>query len=96
MRPTREEKDLFMESEAMHNCVRIYSRAVTNGSTRIYFLRRKKAPGTSNGTIEVRGNGLFQAKGFANSRLEQPAQDFIRKWCSIKHLRIMTHDIAKK
>lgn len=93
--PPREKKDLFMESEAMHNCVRIYSRAVTNESCMIFFLRKKEKPNTSYGTIEVRGNGLFQAKGFANSRLEQPAQDFIRKWCAIKHLRIMTRDIEK-
>ena len=92
--PPIEKKDLFMESEAMHNCVRIYSPAVMRGSCKIYFLRRKEKPGTSYGTIEVRGNTLVQAKGFANSRLEQPAQDFIRKWCAAKHLNIRTRDIA--
>ena len=91
--PPKEKKDLFMESEAMHNCVRIYSSAVVRGSCMIYFLRRKEKPGTSYGTIEVRGNTLVQAKGFANSRLEQPAQDFIRKWCATKHLDIRTRDI---
>lgn len=92
--PPIEKKDLFMESEAMHNCVRIYSPAVMRGSCKIYFLRRKEKPGTSYGTIEVRGNTLVQAKGFANSRLEQPAQDFIRKWCAAKHLSIRTRDIS--
>lgn len=91
--PPREKKDLFMESEAMHNCVRIYSPAVVRGSCMIYFLRRKEKSRTSYGTIEVRGNTLVQAKGFANSRLEQPAQDFIRKWCAAKHLQIRTRDI---
>ncbi|MBE6002122.1 MAG: hypothetical protein E7239_12250 [Sarcina sp.] len=88
------EKDLFMENEAMHNCVRIYSPSVVRGSCKIYFLHRKEKPGTSYGTIEVWGNTLVQAKGFANSRLEQPAQDFIRKWCTAKHLDIRIRDIS--
>jgi len=91
--PPREKKDLFMESEAMHNCVRIYSPAVVRGSCMIYFLRRKEKPRTSYGTIEVRGNTLVQAKGFANRRLDRPAQDFIRRWCAAKHLDIRTRDI---
>ena len=94
--PPREKKDLFMESEAMHNCVRIYSPAVVRGSCMIYFLRRKEPPGTSYGTIEVRGNTLVQAKGFANRRLDRPAQDFIRKWCAAKHLLIRTRDIEPR
>ena len=56
-------------------------------SCKIYFLCRKEKPGTPYGTIEVRGNALAQAKGFANNRLEQSVQDFIRKWCAAKQVR---------
>jgi hypothetical protein len=89
----RHRQDLFAESASMHNCVRIYSPAVMRGSCMIYFLRRKEKPRTSYGTIEVRGNTLVQAKGFANRRLDRSAQDFIRRWCAAKHLDIRTRDI---
>ena len=78
----------------MHNCVRIYVNAVCAGRTKIYFLRRKRTPGTSFGTIEVRGNTLVQAKAHSNGQLDQAAQDYIRKWCHAKNLRILTLDIV--
>ena len=89
-----EREDLFLESDAMHNCVRIYVNAVCAGRTKIYFLRRKRTPGTSFGTIEVRGNTLVQAKAHSNGQLDQAAQDYIRKWCHAKNLRILTLDIV--
>ena len=89
--------DLFMESENMHNCVRIYTERVAEGACRIYFLREKKSPEKSFGTIEVSGNGrsLYQAKGFANNRLGRRAQKFVLKWCKARNIRICTADISK-
>ena len=89
-----EREDLFLESDAMHNCVRLYVKAVCTGHTKIYFLRRKRTPGTSLGTIEVRGDSLVQAKAHANGKLDEAAQDYIRKWCHAKNLRIRTRDIV--
>ncbi len=92
----RRREDLFAESASMHNCVRIYTRRVAAGNTKIYFLRKKTAPKRSYGTIEVQGWRLIQAKGFANSRLDRQAQDFILKWCEARHLLIRTRDITVK
>ena len=92
----RHRQDLFVESASMHNCVRIYTHRVAAGNTKIYFLRKKTAPMRSYGTIEVQGWRLIQAKGFANSRLDRQAQDFILKWCEARHLLIRTRDITVK
>lgn len=92
----RHRQDLFAESASMHNCVRIYTHRVAAGNTKIYFLRKKTAPMLSYGTIEVQGWRLIQAKGFANSRLDRQAQDFILKWCEARHLLIRTRDITVK
>ena len=87
-------EDLFAESDSMHNCVRIYVTAVCKGTSKIYFLRRKKAPDLSFGTIEVQGNTLRQAKAFGNRKLSNAAQKYIRKWCRAKNLRIRTRDLV--
>ncbi|MDO5132496.1 MAG: PcfJ domain-containing protein [Eubacteriales bacterium] len=90
---TRE--DMFFESEGMRNCVRTYVNRVVNNSCKIFFLRKKEEPEKPFGTIEVRSDMLVQAKGFGNSSLDQKAQEFIRKWCTVKRLQIRTHDIRK-
>ncbi len=91
-----EPDDLFMESQNMHNCVRIYTDSVARGQCKIYFLRKKKEPDKSFGTIEVSGDGsrLIQAKAFANRKLTVSAQRYVRKWCVVKGIRISTGDIT--
>lgn len=86
-------EDIYLEGQSMHNCVSVYTGRVINKYVKIYFLRKKKEPEKSFGTIEVRGNRLIQAKGFANHKLGKAAQDYIRKWCLVKHLTIQTRDI---
>ena len=91
-------EDLYIESENMHNCVRIYVSRVANKSARIYFLRKKEEPDKSYGTLEVSHDGekLYQAKAFANGRLPMYAQRFVVKWCRAKKIRINTWDISNQ
>lgn len=92
----KDSRDLVLESQQMHNCVRTYINAVSNGSTRIVFLRKKEEPEKSFGTIEVsRRNELMQAKAFANRHLDRKAQEFVRKWMKYKKLSIRTCDLAE-
>lgn len=87
-------KDLILESQHMHNCVRSYAGAVSRGTTRIVFLRKKDEPEKSFGTIEVDcDNRLIQAKAFANRHLDRKAQEFVRKWAKYKKLSIITRDL---
>ena len=87
--------DLFLESESMHNCVRIYIPNVAKRLSRIYFLRQRANPLRSFGTIELSGDGrrLLQAKAFANAKLDVDAQKFILKWCKYNDIQIDTSDI---
>lgn len=87
-------KDLILESQQMHNCVRTYAGAVSRGMTRIVFLRKKDEPEKSFGTIEVDcDNRLIQAKAFGNRHLDKKAQEFVRKWAKYKKLSIITRDL---
>ena len=93
--PQRSE-DLYAEGAAMHNCVRIYTSDVCRGTTRIVFLRQKRNPEKSFGTIEVSSaNHLLQAKAFANRHLDRKAQFFVRKWVKAKDLYIDTRDLSE-
>ena len=67
---------LFLESESMHNCVRIYVSNLAKRLSQIYFLRKKADPMRSFGTVELSGDGrrLLQAKAFANAKLDVGAQ----------------------
>lgn len=87
-------RDLILESQHMHNCVRSYAGAVSRGTTRIVFLRKKDEPEKSFGTIEVDcDNRLIQAKAFGNRHLDNKAQKFVRKWAKYKKLSIFTRDL---
>lgn len=85
--------DLHEEGQHMNNCVASYVGNVVEEISKIYFLRRKKNPAKSFGTIEVRKNCLIQAKGFGNHNLDRQAQLFVRKWCACKNLLIQTSDL---
>lgn len=89
--------DIFVESEQMRNCVRIFVPDLLREQSRIYFLRKKSAPEQSFATLEVSGDGerLLQAKGFANQILDRETQGFVRKWCDYKGIRIDTKDISE-
>lgn len=89
----KEMADLFSEGHNMHNCVATYINSVIYGRCKIYFLRRKKDPDKSFGTIEVRRGCLIQAKGVCNRYLDIDSQVFVRKWCKYKNLVIRTSDL---
>ena len=91
----KEMGDLLEEGQHMNHCVAGYAGEVVQERSRIYFLRRKKNPDKSFGTIEVRRNYLIQAKGYGNSCLDKEAQLFVRKWCACKNLQIQTSDLYR-
>lgn len=94
MAPKRIE-DLVQESIGMHNCVRIYSVRVASGDTKIYMMGRRQNPDVSFVTIQVDGNRIVQVKAAYSKLADEDAQSFIRKWASIKKLRIDTSDIRR-
>lgn len=85
--------DVYREGREMSNCVGTYVSRIIDGSSQILFLRRTSNPKEAFGTIEVRENKLYQAKGKYNQCLSKEAQKFVRRWCEEKGLGINTMDI---
>jgi len=89
--------DIYREGRAMSNCVSTYIPRILDGSCYILFLRETKSPDVSFGTLEVRGNLLYQAKARFNCKLSYEAQKFLsEKYCREKNLSISTCDIERK
>lgn len=89
----RGEDDMFLESENLSHCVRIYTRNVIEKRTKIYFLRKRDQPEKSLATIEVYKDQVFQLKAFANSKADSSAREFVRRWSKLKGLGINTQDV---
>lgn len=80
--------EMKCEGECLHHCVFGYCRGVANGSTRIYFLRRKSAPDLPYATIEVRENRVLQLKCKCNKRADLNTQSFVKKWARVKGISV--------
>lgn len=82
----RKPSDIADEGYRLHHCVQSYIPSVCNGSTKIYFLRRKNRKGSSLVTIEVKGIIIKQARGSCNRSVTKEEKTFIDKWASEKNL----------
>lgn len=87
-------RDLVAEGSKLHHCVGMYVSRVIDGSSQIYFLRKKENEKEPYATIEVEYDKLVQVKAACNARACESAQQFVRKWAEIKHLRIRTADLT--
>ncbi|UGO48861.1 hypothetical protein JARJAR_47 [Bacillus phage vB_BanH_JarJar] len=62
----KEMKDIATEGNAQHHCVASYAPKVAKGDTIIVFLRDNDELDKPLVTVEIRGNAIVQARGFAN------------------------------
>ncbi|AGT13577.1 hypothetical protein TROLL_52 [Bacillus phage Troll] len=62
----KEMKDIATEGNAQHHCVASYAPKVAKGDTIIVFLRDNEELDKPLVTVEIRGNRIVQARGFAN------------------------------
>lgn len=80
-------QDLVDEGREMGHCVGSYVKAVANGKSKIFFLRRKDEPENSFVTVEItNGNNIIQVKARGNYKPDEEVFDFIHKWCKKKQL----------
>ncbi|NCC44060.1 MAG: hypothetical protein EOM18_10895, partial [Clostridia bacterium] len=86
-------EEMLKEGIEQCSCVASYIDFVLEGISQIYFMRKKDDPGHPLVTIEVRGNVIRQAYGFANRHLDFEEQDFMKRWADEKHLVIRCHGI---
>lgn len=76
--------DLIAEGTYLNHCVGSYVNRVADGSSKIFFLRKKDFPETPYVTIELtRENLLYQAKGFSNSRPCKEDMNYIYRWMDL-------------
>jgi hypothetical protein len=73
----RSQEDLNKESSILCHCVRTYGGRVAEGSTVIYFIRKKSEPDKPYYTLEIRPNGQFvQCRGMKNCSMTEEVKAF--------------------
>lgn len=81
-----EMQDLVKEGSDLSHCVASYVDSVIDNKCKIFFLRKTNALEESLATVEVRGENVRQAKGYANRSLRKEEKDFIAEWAKKKEL----------
>lgn len=80
-------EDLVYEGRSLSHCVASYISKVTEGKSKIYFLRKNDEISKPYVTIEVSpDNRLVQCHGFADRNVSTDEANFIKKWCNIKKI----------
>jgi len=81
-----EMQDLVKEGSDLSHCVASYVDSIIDRRCKIFFLRRTSSLEESLATVEVRGENVRQAKGYANRSLRKEEKDFIAEWAKKKEL----------
>ncbi len=71
---------LINESKNNHNCVRTYIDKVANGTTMIFFIRKKNDIDKSFVTLELKNKNIIQAYADHNSQIDDKSKEFIKYW----------------
>lgn len=83
-----EMQDLIKEGNELSHCVASYVEAINSGRCKILFMRDAEDLDKSLATIEVRGNNVRQARGYANRALKPEERDFVAEWAKKKELEL--------
>ncbi len=76
--------DLVKEGFFMNHCVGSYAYSYAEGSSKIFFVRRKDNVETSFVTLELDHlNRLVQISAFANKRPDKSVIDFVNEWLKL-------------
>lgn len=76
-----ETNDLIMEGKRMNHCVGSYINRVADGTSKIFFLRKKNDLKNSYVTIELNEyNNFVQAKAFSNALPSKEDMQYINEW----------------
>ena len=82
-------EEMADEAIAQSNCLRSYTSRVIDGSSKIYFLRKKKYPDQSLVTIEVSPEGrIRQVKAKFNREPRKNEFEAVTSWAKAKNLAL--------
>lgn len=73
-------RELIDESMQQHNCVRGYVKSIAEGTSQIYFMRKKEQPDVSFVTIEIVHATVFQAYYKYNEPVGDDIMQVLKKW----------------
>ena len=80
--------DLVNEGLALHHCVRTFVKAVHEGKTSIFFIRKANEPDVSYFTAEVKNGEIRQIHGLLNCDVTDPKlKRFILEWITEKNIK---------
>ena len=80
-------EDIANEATQLGHCLYDqYTNKILDGETIILFMRRVDHPDESVATIEVKYNGIEQARGYKNADPTPEQQQWLLDWCSKKNL----------
>ena len=84
----REPDHIKQEGVNLHHCVASYISDVSEGRTKIIFLRKKNKPEKSLITVEIRKKKVTQASGEYNRRLSSDEMEYLRHYCKKRDIKI--------
>ena len=86
IRPVSSLKELCVESEKLHHCVRKYAKDVAFGDTNIFFIRDTSNKEEPLVTLELKGKRVNQCRAKYNARPSDEVIKFVNKWCSMNNV----------
>lgn len=80
--PCPSDKALFIEGNTLSHCVYRYAESCANGSTTIFFIRKKEAPDVPYYTLEYseKRNEIDQNRGYDNEAPPKEVVTFANNW----------------
>src|SRR5690606_3967704 len=81
-------QDLINEGNELSHCVASYVDSIVSGRCQILFLRNTEYLDKPLATIEVRGDNVREARGFANRALRLSEREFVAEWAKKKELQL--------
>jgi hypothetical protein len=85
IRPVNSLKELCVESEKLHHCVRRYAKDVAFGGTNIFFIRDTSNKEEPFVTLELQRKRVKQCRAKYNARPSDEVISFVNNWCSMNN-----------
>ena len=86
IRPVNGLKELCVESEKLHHCVRKYAKDVAFGYTNIFFIRDTSNKEEPFVTLELKGSKVNQCRAKYNAKPSDEVINFVNRWCSMNNV----------
>lgn len=80
IRPAERADEIVMEGKTLNHCVGSYADRHLQGTTTIFFIRKKSEPDKPYYTLELAGDCILQCRGMRNCGQTDEIKAFLKKW----------------